>query len=122
MRRARLLTAYFAALFTMIVVSSASGGGNGPVVTIDTGAVRGLAANGGYEFRGLPYAAPPTGALRWRPPQPAASWKGVRDATTFAPSCPQVPTADRGAGAFLRGLPLPQRVHADAGKRGATGR
>jgi para-nitrobenzyl esterase len=60
-------------------------------VTIDGGAVRGVAVPGGYVFRGLPYAAPPVGDLRWRAPQPAAGWAGVRDATRFAPSCPQPP-------------------------------
>jgi para-nitrobenzyl esterase len=60
-----------------------------PVVRIDGGAVRGAAVSGVDEFLGLPYAAPPTGALRWRPPQPAAAWDGVRDATQFGPSCPQ---------------------------------
>src|ERR1044071_3411704 len=34
-------------------------------------------------YRGIPYAAPPVGELRWRDPQPATSWRGVRDATTF---------------------------------------
>jgi para-nitrobenzyl esterase len=51
--------------------------------------VRGTAGPGGYAFLGLPYAAPPTGSLRWRPPQPPAAWQGIRDATAFAPSCPQ---------------------------------
>jgi para-nitrobenzyl esterase len=60
-----------------------------PIVTIDGGRVRGVAVPGGYVFRGLPYGAPPTGRLRWRAPQPPAEWHGVRDATTFAPSCPQ---------------------------------
>jgi para-nitrobenzyl esterase len=60
-----------------------------PVVHTDVGAVRGMADPSGYEFLGLPYAAPPTGSLRWRPPQPVDSWHGVRDATQFAPSCPQ---------------------------------
>jgi para-nitrobenzyl esterase len=57
-----------------------------PTVTIADGRVRGVAHPGGYAFRGLPYAAPPTGDLRWKPPQPPATWKGVRDATQFAPS------------------------------------
>src|SRR6202042_1902086 len=53
------------------------------------GAVRGVANGAVDEFLGLPYAAPPVGALRWQPPQPAASWAGVRDATAFGPHCPQ---------------------------------
>ena len=44
------------------------------------------------EFLGIPYAAPPTGNLRWRPPASPASWEGVRDATQFGPSCPQPPS------------------------------
>jgi para-nitrobenzyl esterase len=44
------------------------------------------------EFLGIPYAAPPVGDLRWRPPQPAARWHGVRAATKFAPHCPQSAT------------------------------
>jgi para-nitrobenzyl esterase len=59
------------------------------IVKIDSGDVRGAVVSGGYAFRGLPYAAPPTGQLRWRAPEPPEAWKGVRDATQFAPSCPQ---------------------------------
>jgi para-nitrobenzyl esterase len=44
-----------------------------PVVTLHSGAVRGVTASGGYAFRGMPYAAPPTGDLRWRPPEPGAA-------------------------------------------------
>src|SRR5580692_7372723 len=62
---------------------------SGPVVGTANGAVRGLANGAVDEFLGIPYAAPPVGALRWQPPQPAASWSGVRDATKFAPHCPQ---------------------------------
>ncbi len=43
-------------------------------------------------FRGIPYAAPPVGALRFRAPQPAAKWAGVRDATRFGASAPQNPS------------------------------
>ena len=62
---------------------------SGPVAGTANGAVRGLANGAVDEFLGIPYAAPPVGALRWQPPQPAASWSGVRDATQFAPHCPQ---------------------------------
>ena len=41
------------------------------------------------EFLGIPYAAPPVGALRWQPPRPAAPWHGIRPATSYAPHCPQ---------------------------------
>ncbi len=65
--------------------------GTAPTVTINGGRVRGLTVHGGYVFRGLPYAAPPTGDMRWRPPGPPAGWQGIRDATRFAPSSPQPP-------------------------------
>src|SRR5271166_5893310 len=70
------------------VASPASGGAN-PIVRIDDGLIRGASATGVNSFLGLPYAAPPTGNLRWRPPQPASSWSGVQDATQFGASCPQ---------------------------------
>src|SRR5580700_424076 len=68
-------------------VSASTGG---PVTGTANGAVRGVANGAVDEFLGIPYAAPPVGALRWQPPQPAASWSGVRDATQFAPHCPQL--------------------------------
>jgi para-nitrobenzyl esterase len=67
----------------------AAAGASGPVAGTANGAVRGVASGAVDEFLGIPYAAPPIGALRWQPPQPAASWSGVRDATQFAPHCPQ---------------------------------
>ncbi len=70
-----------------VVRASAAGG---PVAGTANGAVQGVAAGAVDEFLGIPYAAPPVGALRWQPPQPAASWSGVRDATAFAPHCAQV--------------------------------
>src|SRR5580704_19329040 len=53
----------------------------GEPVKIDAGLVQGVAASESGDvvvFRGIPYAAPPLGDLRWRPPQPAKSWEGVR--------------------------------------------
>jgi para-nitrobenzyl esterase len=68
------------------------GAGQGPVVGTADGKVRGAAAGAIDDFLGIPYAAPPVGRLRWRPPRPAAHWRGVRDATRFAPHCPQPAT------------------------------
>lgn len=58
-------------------------------VRIETGAVRGATANGVTAWLGLPYAAPPVGDLRWRPPAPAKPWTGLRAAAAFAPACMQ---------------------------------
>ena len=62
------------------------------VAATENGPVRGLQTETMKNFLGIPYAAPPVGDLRWRPPQPAAPWKGVRDATQFANHCPQPPS------------------------------
>ncbi len=60
-----------------------------PEVEIEHGWVRGVAYGGADAFRGLPYAAPPVGENRWRPPQPVAPWNGVRDAAFFGSPAPQ---------------------------------
>src|SRR6266700_3079705 len=60
-----------------------------PVVATADGAVRGKAAAAGEEFLGIPYAAPPAGALRWQPPRPPTPWHGIRAATSYAPHCAQ---------------------------------
>ena len=59
------------------------------VVRTDKGAVRGAYAGSAREFLGIPYAAPPTGALRWQPPQPATRWTGIRSATSPGSNCAQ---------------------------------
>ena len=58
------------------------------VATLD-GPVRGVAAPSGRAFLAIPYAAPPVGPLRWRPPQPVAPWVEARDATRGGANCPQ---------------------------------
>lgn len=56
------------------------------------GWVRGAAGHdGGRVFQGIPFAAPPTGERRWRPPQPVARWSGVRDTTAPTHPCPNSP-------------------------------
>ena len=62
------------------------------VVQTDKGLVSGTVEEGVNAYLGIPYAAPPVGELRWRPPQPAAPWEGVLNATKFAPACPQLKT------------------------------
>jgi para-nitrobenzyl esterase len=94
-RRARL-GAGAIALATLLAGATTSGayavqssGGQGPVVHTSDGALLGTTTAGVNQFLGVPYAAPPVGALRWQPPQPAARWSGVRAATAFAPHCAQ---------------------------------
>lgn len=62
-------------------------------VAVRAGRLRGLTLAGGGEraFLGVPYAAPPVGDLRWRPPQPVAPWSGVREAVRFGPAARQAP-------------------------------
>ena len=61
-----------------------------PIAVTRDGAVQGFFADGVDKFLGIPYAAPPVGSLRWRPPQAPAPWHGVRGATTLPPACPQL--------------------------------
>jgi para-nitrobenzyl esterase len=60
-----------------------------PTVQAPAGAVRGQAADGILSFKGIPYAAPPVGQNRWRPPAPIAPWSGLRGASDFGPACIQ---------------------------------
>lgn len=58
-----------------------------PVVTVTGGTLRGASLpDGGEVFRGIPFAAPPVGSFRWRPPQPVVPWSGVRDALKPGPA------------------------------------
>src|ERR1700735_14117 len=59
---------------------------NGRLTGIHFGAEPNTAA-----FLGVPYAAPPVGGLRWKPPTPTESWRGTRDATQFGSPCAQLP-------------------------------
>ena len=75
----------FAALALPLAASAQAG--PAPTAKIKQGALKGASVEGVEEFWGIPYAAPPVGDLRWRPPAAAAGWSGERDATHAGPSC-----------------------------------
>ena len=69
--------------------AGAPAAGADPIVTVDGGRIAGRRDGAVRAFLGVPYAAPPVGVLRWRPPQPVAPWDEVRPAQAFAPQCLQ---------------------------------
>ena len=100
-RRAVWSAGSAAGLVATVLVAGASGaiaapasGSANPVVRTAGGLVSGADVAGVDSFLGLPYAAPPVGNLRWRPPGPRRPGRGVRDATQFGPSCPQALTGN----------------------------
>ncbi len=91
-RLSGLALAAFAALALAAAPADA-----GPRVQTDSGMVEGVTAPDGLNlFKGIPYAAPPNGPRRWRPPSLPAPWTGVRPAVEFAPACMQPPSAPGG--------------------------
>ena len=88
MARASLRAALLAAVM-MAGGPPVSAATDGAVVLTQNGPVKGLAEDGVGRFLGIPYAAPPIGDLRWRPPRPAASWTEPRPAFEFADHCAQ---------------------------------
>src|SRR5258706_7153268 len=61
------------------------------LVAVDGGQISGTTANGVRAFKGIPFAAPPVGDLRWKAPQPVVPWQGVRAADAFGAPCMQEP-------------------------------
>lgn len=78
-----------AAALSALVLLAAPASAQDPVVRAPTGAVKGVAEEGVRVFKGLPYALPPVGAARWKPPVAMPAWSEVRDATRFGAACVQ---------------------------------
>jgi para-nitrobenzyl esterase len=82
-------------VFTFVALLLVLTGGGAPAFAdavrahVENGTLVGVAGQGVASYKGIPYAAPPAGDLRWRPPQPSASWRGERDAAEYGYSCPQ---------------------------------
>lgn len=78
----------FFSLFAVLIISGTccSQPSEFSLVKVDGGIVRGVASENMTVFKGIPFAAPPTGDLRWKAPQPVVPWNGVRDADEFGPS------------------------------------
>ena len=88
--------------FAMIVCTLCATGAVAQIVATRAGEIRGVTSSGITSFKGIAYAAPPIGPLRWRPPQPPLPWQGVRAADKTGPACiqakdgldPRVPTSE----------------------------
>ncbi|MGH9712901.1 MAG: carboxylesterase/lipase family protein [Candidatus Acidiferrales bacterium] len=84
--------------FALVLLTSCGGGAPPPPACVNTstiactqsGQVRGVIEGNLRAFRGIPYAAPPVGNLRWKPPAQPLSWQGIRDASAFGNVCPQI--------------------------------
>jgi para-nitrobenzyl esterase len=76
--------------FVVLVAIQCASVAVGQRVVTEFGAISGVRENGLSIYRGVPFAAPPVGDLRWRPPAPVAPWTGTRRADAFAPACMQV--------------------------------
>jgi para-nitrobenzyl esterase len=71
------------------------------IAVVETGQLKALQAKGVLAFKGIPYAAPPVGAMRWKAPARAAKWDGVKDASAYGPICAQkMPNPDNGIGQY----------------------
>jgi para-nitrobenzyl esterase len=90
----RILLALAIACLDVVCVAGSAQSADMPTVKIAQGALAGTSEDGVAVFKGIPFAAPPVGDLRWRAPQPAASWTGTRDASAFGAICPQAARRD----------------------------
>lgn len=80
-----------AAVLAATMITGCAVHAQAPIVHTSLGDLSGSTADGVRAFKGVPYAMPPVGDLRWKPPVPAKAWSGTRDATQFGNDCMQKP-------------------------------
>jgi para-nitrobenzyl esterase len=85
------ITETFSAFIVVLALTASVGAQTPAPVRTQAGAVQGTIEDGIVVYKGIPFAAPPLGDLRWRAPKPPAAWTGVRQADKFAPGCMQTP-------------------------------
>jgi para-nitrobenzyl esterase len=73
----------------LLAATALSGAGSAPKAKVEAGKLEGKSEGGVNAFLGIPYAAPPVGNLRWKPPARANQWRGTRTVTEFGPRCMQ---------------------------------
>jgi para-nitrobenzyl esterase len=99
LRNLTLLTLAFAFVLSGLALTANN------TVRVEGGMISGAEADGVRSYKGIPFAAPPVGELRWKAPQPIIPWEGVRECTAFGPDCPQ---ASYPQGSLFYSPPRPQ--------------
>lgn len=94
--RRNRIRALFILLMTVLFICEIFG----QTVKINSGFVEGTVEDGIAVYKGIPFAAPPVGDLRWRAPQPVNKWDGILKADTYAPACPQINVPGTGYDAY----------------------
>ena len=114
-----LRSALLALALTAIAAPGFSQAPERPKVKVDTGVLAGVTKDGVSSFKAIPFALPPVGALRWKPPQRPLRWSGDRDASQFALPCSQPVSADGKAnGGGVSGAPAQSCPRFPSGARG----
>ncbi|MDD1727509.1 MAG: carboxylesterase family protein [Methanospirillum sp.] len=96
MKKWRVISSVLVICLLIIGFSAGStqNGSEHGVVKTDAGSISGIQENGLRVYLGIPFAAPPTGDLRWKPPAPVKPWNGVKETKAYCLACPQPIAAD----------------------------
>lgn len=96
MKLAKMFSLFFAVL--ALAFASTVGAQTSAPVRTQAGLVKGTVVDGVRVYKGIPFAAPPLGDLRWAPPEPPKAWKGVKETIAYPPACMQTPVVNEALG------------------------